>query len=113
LRKILEEGHVVRNGVAIGENPFRIGKIEWIKLAISPNGRDSARGCGREDPSKLFHLIRKGMRFHERHALDRVCGKAFESGNYLEKIAATKELRRPIRISDVDAQRMFSALKST
>ncbi len=58
-------------------------------------------------PGKLFHLKSERVRFDQRHALDGICGQAFQPGDHLKKIAPPKSFVGRFGFRDVNAQRMF------
>ncbi len=106
--QILEERDVVRNGVAIGENPLRIFQIEMDQAGhVVPAPEIQAHDVVAKIPRKLFHLIREWMRFDECHALDGVRGQALQAGDHLKKIAPPESLVGGFRFRNVDAQRML------
>ena len=108
ISQILEEGHVVRNSVAVGQHPLGVFEIEMDQAGhVVPAAEIQPKDVVPQIPGELFRLKRERMRFDQRHALDRVCGQPFEARNHLEEIAPPKSFVSRFRFRDVDAQRML------
>ena len=108
--QILEERHVVRNGVAIRKHPLRILEIEMNQAGhVVPAAKIQAHDVVAKIPGKLFHLKSERMRFDQRHALDGVRWQALEARNHLEKIAPPERLIGGFRFRDVYAERVLQS----
>ena len=110
--QILEKGHVVWNRVAIGQHPLRIFQIEVNQAGhVVPAAQIQAENVITQIPGKLFHLKCQRMRFHQRHALDRIRRRSLQSRNHLEEIAPPQRFVRRFRFRNVNAQRMLQRIE--
>ena len=111
--QILEERHVVRNRVAVGQHPLRIFEIEMDQAGhVIPAAEIQAENVVAQIPGELLHLEGQRMRFDQRHALDGIRWQALGARNHLEKIAPPQRLVRRLRFRNVEAQRMLAARRN-
>ena len=108
LAQILEERHIVGNGVAVRQNPFGIGQIEMNEGGhVVPAAQIQRHQMVAQVVNELLELEGEGMRFHQRHALDGVIFPTLEARQLLEKIAPPQRFFRRFGFGYVKGERML------
>ena len=106
--EILKECHVVRNRIAVWQNPLGIFEIEMDQARhVVPAAQIKRQDVIAKVVRKLLHLIRERMRFNERHALDRILRPAFCLRDCLEQVAPPERFLGRFGFRHVERQRMF------
>src|SRR5580704_14213989 len=101
--KILKEGNVVRNSVAIRQHPLWIIEMEMNQTChVIPSTKVQANDVILKVEKKLFHLKRQWMRFHQGHTLNEVLWPVQSVGQCLENITPPQRLFCRLRFRDVD-----------
>ena len=106
--QVLKESNVVRNRVAVRQNPVWIVEIEMNQAGhVIPAAQVQSDDVIAQVVSELFHLKRQRVRLHQRHALDVVVRQAAPLRQRLEQIAPPQRFFRRLRFRNVDTQRML------
>ena len=108
LAQRLEEGHVVWDGVAVGQHPGGVGEREVDQARhVVPAPQVEGHDVVPKVVDELLHLKGHGMRFHQGHALDVILGPAACLGHGPEDVSPPQPLLGGLRLGDVDRERML------
>ena len=103
--EVLEEGHVVRDGVAIGQNPVGIFEHEIDQRGhVIPAAEVQSQAVVAQIEKKFLHLIGQRVRLHQRHAFDVVLRQALLFGENLEEIAPPEGFLGRLALGDVHGE---------
>ena len=103
--QVLEEGHVVRNCVAIWKHPIRIVQIEVDQAGhVIPASQVQPDDVVAQVVRELFHLEGQRVRLHQCHAFDVVMRKAPPLRQRLEQISPPKRFFSRFRFRNIETQ---------
>src|SRR5256885_3077987 len=86
--QVLEERNIMWNGVAIRQNPIRVGQVEVDKAGhVVPTAKVQRQQVVTQIEDELFDLEGQRMRLHQSHALDASLRQPFIALELLEQIA--------------------------
>src|SRR6185295_11663881 len=108
----LEERHVVRNGVAVGQHPRWIGEREMDEARhVIPAAEIEPEDVVAQMEEKLLHLEGERMRLDQRHAFDGPVGPVLEALDRMKRFRPPQRLIRRLRLGNVDTRRMLEVLE--
>ena len=106
--QVLKERDVMRNRVAIRQNPVGIVKVEMNQAGhVIPAAKIQSDDVIAQMVGEFLHLESHWMRFHQRHALDVVVCQAARSRHGLKQIAPPQGFFGGLGFRNVDAERML------